>query len=135
MAHWAELDENNIVVRVAVGNNDEPDEGQNFFQNILGGNWVKTSFNTRGGVHYNPDSDIPSDDQSKALRKNYALIGFTYDESRDAFIPPQDFPSWTLNEQTCLWEAPTPYPEDGRLYAWNESELTWDLVPIVIDPS
>lgn len=130
MAHWAEIDENNIVLRVAVGNNDDPDEGENFFKNVLGGTWIKTSINTRGGIHYNPDSDVPSNDQSKALRKNYASVGYTYDESRDAFIAPKPYNSWNLNEQTCQWEAPSPEPQDGKLYYWEEDSLNWVEVPI-----
>jgi len=96
MAHWAEIDENNIVVRVTVGNNDEPDEGYQWLIDNLGGRWVKTSYNTYGGVH--ATGGIP-------LRKNYAGIGFTYDETRDAFIAPQpDGIGWVLNKETCCWE-------------------------------
>ena len=89
------------------------------------GSWIQTSYNTRGGVHYQPDSQEPSADQSKALRKNYAGIGFTYNRELDAFIPPKPYNSWTLNETSCLWEAPTPMPTDGKIYNWNEETVSW----------
>jgi hypothetical protein len=108
MAHWAELDENNIVLRVTVGDNNDPngDEGYQWLIDNLGGTWVKTSYNGN-------------------IRKNFAGIGYTFDEQRDAFIPPQPFASWTLNEETCQWQAPVPYPTDGEFYLWNEDELIW----------
>ena len=80
------------------------------------GEWIQTSYNTQGGVHILGGTP---------LRKNYAGIGFTYDQTRDAFIPPQPFASWTLNEITCLWDAPTPYPTDGKLYVWDEATTSW----------
>lgn len=86
----------------------------------------RTSYNTRGGVHYQSDNNTPSIDQSKAFRKNYAGIGYIYDEQRDAFIPPKPFESWILNEFSCLWEAPIPYPTDGKRYIWNEDILNWE---------
>ena len=89
------------------------------------GEWIQTSYNTRGGIHYEPNSNIPSQDQRRALRKNYAGIGYTYDQQRDAFIPPRPYVSWILNENTCLWEPPSPYPQDGKFYEWNESTLSW----------
>lgn len=89
------------------------------------GQWLRTSYNMRGGVHYLPNSDTPNPDQSMALRKNYAGVGYTYDEQRDAFIPPQPFESWTLDEQTCLWNSPTPMPTDGKPYRWDENTLSW----------
>jgi len=98
MAHWAEIDENNIVLRITVGNNEEPDEGYQWLINNLGGRWIKTSYNTIGGVHLLGGTPF---------RKNYAGIGWTYDEERDAFIPPKpDGVGWILNEETCLWENP-----------------------------
>jgi hypothetical protein len=93
-------------------------------------NWVQTSYNTRGGVHYDPNTREPSLDQSKALRKNYAGIGYKYDNVRDAFIPPKPYPSWRLNETTCFWEAPIAKPpiEEVRDYIdwfWNEENQEW----------
>ena len=101
MAHFAEIDENNIVTRVLVVGDDQENRGQEFLANDLGlgGTWKKTSYNTVGGVHSNGGTPF---------RKNYAGIGFTFDEARDAFIPPKPFNSWNLNEDTCLWEAPIP---------------------------
>jgi hypothetical protein len=81
------------------------------------------------GVHYQPNSNTPSDDQSKALRKNYAGVGFSYDAQKDAFIPPKPYASWVLNETTCLWEAPTPYPDDGGVYRWDEDTTSWVQLP------
>ena len=107
MSHWAEIDENNIVLRVLVGNNNSPDEGE-AFMNSLGGTWVKTSYNGN-------------------IRKNFAGIGFTYDEQRDAFIPPKLYNSWLLDEETCNWYPPKSYPEDGKLYFWNEDIQDWAL--------
>lgn len=89
------------------------------------GQWLQTSYNTRGGVYYLPDSDIPNSDQSKTLRKNYAGIGFAYDSTRDAFIPPKPYTSWTLVEETCQWAAPVAMPNDGKIYAWNEDVQNW----------
>lgn len=90
--------------------------------------WIKTSYNTNGGIHYIPNTNEPSPDQSKALRKNFAGIGFTYDSVRDAFIPPNPFPSWTLDEFSCTWVAPKPYPQDGKSYKWDETTLEWVLI-------
>lgn len=93
--------------------------------------WYETSYNIYGGVYYDPATGEPHKDQSLATktagrkRKNYAGIGFRYDEQRDAFIPPTPYPSWKLNEHTCLWEAPIPYPQDGKQYIWNETHLEW----------
>ena len=125
MGHFAKVS-NGIVTRVIVAEAD-------FFNNFVDdspGQWIQTSYNTRGGVHYQPNTNEPSEDQSKALRKNYAGIGYTYDSTRDAFIPPQPFNSWTLNEDTCLWDSPVPYPEDGKLYEWNEELVNWKEVII-----
>ena len=128
MAHWAEIDENNLVVRVTVGNNDDADEGYQWLVDNLGGRWIQSSFNTYGGVYYNADL-TPADDQSKARRYNHAAIGYTYDEERDAFIPPKPFESWVLDDYTCLWEAPVAYPEDGNAYTWDEESGAWVVVP------
>lgn len=116
MAHWAELDENNVVVRVVVGNNDEQDEGYQWLIDNLGGRWIKTSYNTQGGVHLLG---------GEPFRGNFAATGFTYDENLDAFIPPQEFPSWTLNQETFQWEPPVSYPATGGPYVWNEENQDW----------
>jgi len=127
MSHFAKLDENNIVTFVTVGR-QEDDGKEAELTARTGDTYKQTSYNTRGGVHYDPETGEPSADQSKALRFNYAGIGFTYDEDRDAFIPPKPFESWVLNEETCLWESPIPYPEDSEQYSWNEETQSWDLV-------
>lgn len=116
MAHWAEIDENNIVLRVTVGDNNEPDEGYQWLIDNLGGTWIKTSYNTYAGEHLR--DGVP-------LRKNYAGIGYYYDEEKDAFIPPQNYPSWILNEDTCVWECPISYPQDGKTYVWDEENAQW----------
>lgn len=94
---------------------------QDFIDDHCEGTWVQTSYNTRGGVHLGQDL-MP--DGGIALRKNYAGVGYTYDEDRDAFIPPQPFASWTLNEDTCLWDSPVPYPEEG-MHEWDEETKSW----------
>ena len=124
MAHYAELDSNNVVLRVIVVSNPDTSTAQGeekesigiaFCERLLGGTWVKTSYNAR-------------------IRKNYAGIGYTYDAQRDAFIPPKPYASWVLNETTCLWNAPVAYPTDvgtpeaPKMYTWNEESRTWDLV-------
>ena len=128
MSHFAKLDENNIVTFVTVGR-QEDDGLEAELTARTGDVYKQTSYNTRGGVHYNPETGEPSEDQTKALRFNYAGIGFTYDEDRDAFIPPKPFESWVLNNYTCLWEAPEPYPEDGESYVWDEDAGDWVAVP------
>jgi hypothetical protein len=107
MSHFAQI-ENGIVTRVIVAEQDAIDSG------MFGSGWVQTSYNTYGGQH----------PEGRPLRKNYAGIGYTYDEQRDAFIPPQPFPSWTMSEDTCLWSAPTPMPTDGA-YSWDEPTTSW----------
>lgn len=128
MAHYAIIDESNIVTYVHVGkdendivldNNENPINWEDYYKA------KRTSYNTIGGIHY--VNGIPSQDQSKAFRKNYASIGYYYDEIRDAFIPPKPYPSWILNEDTCLWDAPIPYPNDGNNYIWNEEIGNWEL--------
>lgn len=116
MAHFAELDENNAVKQVIVVHNNElldngvesETKGIQFCQSLFGGNWIQTSYNGN-------------------IRKNYAGIGYTYDSVRNAFIPPKPFDSWSLNEDTCRWEPPTPYPsnDEGIVYYWNEESLSW----------
>ena len=110
MSHFAKVIDG-IVTEVLVIEQDVIDTGL-FGDPAL---FVQTSYNTHGGQH----------PEGRPLRKNYAGIGFTYDAERDAFIPPQPFVSWTLNEDTCLWDAPTPYPDDGKLYIWDEATLAW----------
>jgi len=123
MSHYAKV-QNGVVIQVIV---TEP-EFFNSFVDTSAGEWIQTSYNTRGGVHYHPNSNTPSEDQSKALRKNYAGIGYSYDAELDAFIPPKPYNSWVLNEESCLWEPPIPYPENSHNYDWNEDEQQWILV-------
>jgi len=122
MTYFAKLNADNIVTFVTAGR--EEDDGLEEELNARTGDvYRQTSYNTRGGVHYTGGE--PSADQSKALRYNYAGIGFTYDETRDAFIPPQLYPSWTLDEDTCLWVAPIAYPAEGGQYVWDEETTDW----------
>jgi len=114
MGHFAKVN-NGIVEQVIVA---EP-EFFNTFVDTSPGQWIQTSYNTRGGVHKNGGTP---------LRKNYAGIGYTYDAQRDAFIPPKPFASWILNESTCLWDAPVAMPNDGKIYTWNESTTSWTLI-------
>jgi hypothetical protein len=118
MAHYAFLDDNNIITEVIVGK-DEGVDGTDWEQHygaFRGQPCKRTSYNTIGGVHSSG---------GEPYRKNYAGIGFTYDGTRDAFIPPQPFASWVLNEDTCLWEAPIAYPTDGEMYVWDEEAQQW----------
>ena len=119
MSHFAKINNDGIVQNVIVAEQDFIDSG------AVGdsSNWIQTSYNTRGGDHSAPNSTEP--DGGVALRKNYAGKGYTYDESRDAFIPPKSYPSWGLNEDTCQWDAPTPYPDDGKRYNWDEDTTSW----------
>jgi hypothetical protein len=112
MSHFAQIDENNIVTRVLVIEQDVVDTG------LFGepSSFVQTSYNTQGGVHKLGGTP---------LRKNYAGIGYTYDKNRDAFIPPKPYNSWVLNEDTCLYEAPTPMPTDDKKYSWDENTTSW----------
>ena len=119
MAHWAEIDENNIVVRVLVVSDEQDHRGQDFLSNDLnlGGTWKKTSYNTLAGIHQLGGTPF---------RKNYAGIGYSYDSTRDAFIPPKPFNSWILNEDTCIWQAPIEMPvEEGKAFTWNEETTSW----------
>jgi len=120
MAHFAKI-ENGVVVQVVVAEEAFISTG------ALGdpANWVQTSYNTRGGVHYGQDGQPSGREQ---LRKNYAGIGYTYDTNREAFIPPQPYASWVLNEDTCLWDAPVAMPTTGGLFTWNETTKSWDAV-------
>lgn len=119
MAHFVELDSNNLVIRGIVVHNNElldnngnesEQKGIDFCVNLFGGNWIQTSYNRR-------------------IRKNYAGIGYKYDAQLDAFIPPKPFNSWVLNENTCNWEAPVPMPTDGKIYKWDEDSTSWVEVP------
>ena len=128
MAHYAVLDENNIVVQLKTACDENVWDGEVEWEKETGLVHKRTSYNTRGGVYYTPNTNEPSSDQSKSFRKNYAGIGYTYDETRDAFISQKPYPSWALNEESCLWNSPVPHPNDGKRYAWNEETQSWDLM-------
>lgn len=117
MAHFAQIDENNIVVQVIVGV-DEPLDGEAIYAETTGQVWKKTSYNTFGGQHSLGGTPF---------RKNYAGIGYFYDSIRDAFIPPKPYASWLLDEQTCQWNPPISYPNDGNQYQWDELTTSWVL--------
>jgi|TARA_B100000073_G_scaffold315972_1_gene292264 hypothetical protein len=122
MAHFAKV-VNGVVEKVIVAE-------QSFIDNFIDnspGEWIQTSYNTHGGIHYEPNSQTPREDQSGALRYNYAGEGYLYDAEADAFYEPQPFPSWTLNTSTYMWEAPVAYPIDGQKYNWNEENQTWEI--------
>ena len=119
MAHFAEINLDNIVQRVLVIDQETVNTGAWGSPD----NWIQTSYNTRGGVHYAPNSNTPDD--GVPLRKNYAGVGYTYDKTRDAFIAPKPYPSWNLVEASCLWEAPVAYPDDGKRYSWDEDITNW----------
>jgi hypothetical protein len=124
MAHFAKLNENNLVIFVTVGR-DEDDGKEDELCARTGQTYKQTSYNTHGGIHALGGTPF---------RKNYAGIGYTYDAGRDAFIPPKPFDSWVLNESTCLWDSPVPYPTDigtpetPKIYTWNEETKNWDLI-------
>ena len=125
MGHYAKVVDN-LVTKVIVAKAEFFDD----FVDDTPGEWIKTSYNTVGGKHHTQDEEglwTESADQSKALRKNFAGRGFTYDREKDAFIPPKPFNSWTLNETTCLWDPPVVKPNDGQIYSWNEETQQWDL--------
>ena len=128
MAHFVEIDASNIVLQVVVlDDKDTQDESGNEVESVgakylsdgFGGIWKKTSYNTYGGVHSLGGTPF---------RKNYAGIGYSYDAAKDAFIPPKPYPSWTLDEDTCQWESPVAYPDDGKRYEWNEGTTSWDEI-------
>lgn len=121
-SHFAKLDENNVVVFVTVGRQEDDGKEAELCERT-GDVYKQTSYNTRGGIHYNAETGEPSLDQSKAFRKNFAGIGYTYDETLDAFIPPRPYPSWILNTETFSWEAPFPAP--GLNYIWDETLNDW----------
>jgi hypothetical protein len=118
MAHYAFLNENNIVTEVITGKEEGNFNWEQQYGSFRGQLCKRTSYNTNGGIHKLGGTPF---------RKNYAGIGYTYDETRDAFIPPKPFNSWILNESTCLWESPIPYPQDNNKYMWNETLQNWDL--------
>ena len=123
MAHFAKLGVGSIVERVEVLHNDvatTEQAGVDFLNSIYNTNdtWIQTSYNTFAGEHKLGGTPF---------RKNYATVGGRYDQTKDAFIPIKPFESWTLNEDTCQWEAPVPEPTDGQVYNWNETDQTWDL--------
>lgn len=122
MAHYAKV-ENGVVTKVIVAE-------ESFFENFVDstpGKWVQTSYNTRGNIHYLPNSDTPSG--QPPLRGNYAGIGYTYDEENDVFYPAKPWASWVLNQSTWTWEAPIPYPNDGKIYLWDEQTQQWSESP------
>ena len=129
MAHFAKIDNLETVVFITVGK--EEDNGKELeLCARTGDTYRQTSYNTRGGIHYKTNSHEPSEDQSKAFRKNFAAVGYTFDKDRDAFIPPKPYNSWILNETTCQWEAPVAKPdsESGEKYNWNEETKSWDEI-------
>ena len=111
MSHWAQVDENNIVIQVAVGDNNLEDEGYSWFIENIGGTWIKTSYNAK----------------INGFRKNFAGIGHTWDEENDRFIPPKPYASWILNEEV-MWEPPISAPDDGAPYMWDEETVSWKLI-------
>jgi hypothetical protein len=118
MAHYAFLDKNNIVTEVIVGKEENEDgiDWEQWYGNFRGQTCKRTSYNTQGGKHIAGGTPY---------RANYAGIGYTYDEQRDVFIPPKPFPSWVLDDDTCLWCAPLPYPEGDKMYTWSEDDQVW----------
>ena len=114
MAHFAKVTDGKVTQVIVA----EPEFFATFVDSSPG-EWIQTSYNTRGGVHTNGGTP---------LRKNYAGIGYTYDRTRDAFIPPQPYPSWTLDETSCLWESPVAHPTDDKRYEWNEATVSWQEV-------
>lgn len=120
MSHFAKVLDGKVIQVIVA----EPDFF-NTFVDSSPGEWLQTSYNTRGGVHYGPDGEP---DGGVALRGNYAGIGYTYDQTNDVFYAPQPYASWTLNKDTWLWDAPAPYPTDGEFYIWDEPTVSWKLV-------
>ena len=121
MAHYAFLDDNNIVTEVIVGKNEGEDgiDWEQHYGDFRGQVCKRTSYNTQAGVHTSGGT---------SYRKNYAGIGYSYDSVRDAFVPPKPFESWSLDETSCLWEPPVAYPSDGKVYSWNEGTTSWDEI-------
>lgn len=121
MAHYAKI-VSGVVTQVIVADADFFDG----FVDTTPGTWVQTSYNTHGGKHYDPETGL--EDDGTALRKNFAGVGMTYDKKRDAFYDPQPYDSWSLDEDSCLWEPPVPMPTDGEGYMWNEETQTWEQI-------
>ena len=121
MAHYAFLDDNNIVTEVIVGKNEGEDgiDWEQHYGDFRGQVCKRTSYNTQAGVHTSGGTPY---------RKNYAGIGYSYDPVRDAFVPPKPYASWSLNETSCIWESPVAYPTDGNPYTWNEETTSWDTI-------
>jgi hypothetical protein len=127
MAHYVKVVDGTVVNGIVA----EPEFFDTFVDSSPG-EWIKTSYNMRGGVYYDPATGEPHADQAGMIsadegrqRKNYAGLGYTYDRTRNAFIPPKPFASWTLNEDSCLWEPPVAYPTDGKVYRWDEETTNW----------
>lgn len=122
MSHWSEIDENSIVARVVVGDNNDPnnDEGYKWIVDNLGGTWIKTSYNTQRGVHLLGGTP---------LRKNFGETGSYYDKDLDIFIPPKPYQSWVFNEEDSNWDPPVPMPADEKSYFWNEESVSWVEAP------
>jgi hypothetical protein len=130
MAHFAKVLDGKVINVIVA----EPEFFETFIDSSPG-DWIQTSYNTRGGIHYVNGTDNPSQDQSKSLRKNFAIIGGNYDKTKDAFYHKQPYPSWILNETTCFWEPPVPIPDDvgpesegKHAYLWDEETKTWEQV-------
>jgi hypothetical protein len=120
MGHYAKV-LNTVVTEVIVAD-------ASFFDTFVDtspGAWIQTSYNTRGGIYYIPNTNTPDPDQSKALRANYAGIGYTYDQANDVFYAPQPYPSWTIGPPTWTWQPPVAYPTDGKFYTWDEATQSW----------
>lgn len=132
MGHMAKI-EDGIVVFVTVSRNED-DDRELALSEETGETYRRTSYNTRGGVHYDPATGEPSADQSKAFRYNYAGVGWSWVPdfgTHGAFIPPQLYPSWVLNQSTALWDPPVPVPTDGGRYRWDEDTLSWvEVAPL-----
>ena len=128
MAHYAFLNEDYVVTEVIVGKDERLFDWENYYTIKKGQICKRTSFNTKGGIYYNPITNLPDDVQSKSFRKNFAGLGFKYDVTLDAFISPKPYPSWILNEQTCNWESLIPHPNDGQMYSWDETTKSWILI-------
>lgn len=119
MAYYALLDQNNIVVQVIAGKEENSEtDWESYYSDLTGKKCLRTSYNSCAGEHL---------DGKSCFRKNFASVGFTYDKYRDAFIPPKPYNSWVLNEEKCIWESPTSLPDDGQKYYWDESTMSWVL--------